>query len=108
MPRSVGPPRVVNVEDLHQLAKRHLPRAVFDYIDNKTDAELTLRENVRTFEQIQFRPRCAMATPAADLRTTVLDKTLELPFLLGPVNSSRLFYPRGESVTAREADAAGT
>jgi isopentenyl diphosphate isomerase/L-lactate dehydrogenase-like FMN-dependent dehydrogenase len=42
------------------------------------------------------------------LHTTVLGTTLELPFLLAPVGSSRLFFPRGECVAAAQAGAAGT
>jgi L-lactate dehydrogenase (cytochrome) len=101
-------PAVVNIEDLRRVAKRRLPRAVFDYIDGGADAEITLRENCRAFEVVRFRPRCAVATPACDLTTTVLGTRLALPFLLAPVGSSRMFYPRGEAVAAREADAAGT
>ena len=104
----VGAPAVVNIEDLRRIAKRRLPKAVFDYIDGGADAEITLRENCRAFETVRFRPRCAVATPACDLSTTVLGARLELPFLLAPVGSSRMFYPRGEAVAAREADAAGT
>jgi len=104
----VDAPIVVNIEDLRRIAKRRLPRAVFDYIDGGADAEITLRENCRAFEQVRFRPRCAVATPACDLGTTVLGTRLALPFLLAPVGSSRMFYPRGEAVAAREADAAGT
>src|SRR5215510_15189047 len=100
MPRSVGPPTVVNIEDLRNLAKRRLPRAVFDYIDGGADAEITLRENCRVFDFVTFRPRCAVATPDSDLRTSVLGVTLNLPFLLAPVGSTRLFYPRGEAVAA--------
>lgn len=80
----------------------------FDYIDGGADAEITLRENVRVFEDVVFRPRCAVATAACDLQTTVLGQTLDLPFLLAPVGSSRLFYPRGEIVAARAAGQAGT
>ena len=47
---------------------------------------------------ITFRPRCAVETPAPDLRTTVLGTPLALPFILAPVGSSRMFYPRGEEV----------
>src|SRR5262249_53283030 len=47
-------------------------------------------------------------TPHADLRTTVLGTPLAMPLILAPVGSSRLFYPRGEEVAAREAGAAGT
>ena len=43
MPRSVAPPRVLNISDLRRLAQRRLPRVVFDYIDGGADAEVTLR-----------------------------------------------------------------
>src|SRR6266849_302600 len=100
--------RVVNIADLRDVAKRRLPRVVFDYIDGGADAEWTLRENSRVFDDVMFRPRSAVATTSVDLRTTVLGATIELPFLLAPVGSSRLFYPRGEEVAARVAGDAGT
>jgi isopentenyl diphosphate isomerase/L-lactate dehydrogenase-like FMN-dependent dehydrogenase len=107
MPRSVQPPRVLNIEDLRRAAKRRLPRLVFDYIDGGAEAELTLRANCRAFEAVTFRPRCAVATPACDLRTTVLGTPLSMPLILAPVGSSRLIYPRGEEVAAHAAGAAG-
>jgi isopentenyl diphosphate isomerase/L-lactate dehydrogenase-like FMN-dependent dehydrogenase len=107
MPRSVQPPRVLNIEDLRRAAKRRLPRVVFDYIDGGAEAELTLRANCRAFEAVTFRPRCAVATPACDLRTTVLGTPLSMPLILAPVGSSRLIYPRGEEVAAHAAGAAG-
>jgi isopentenyl diphosphate isomerase/L-lactate dehydrogenase-like FMN-dependent dehydrogenase len=106
--RSVAAPRVVNISDLRRLAKRRLPRVVFDYIDGGADAEVTLRANCDAFDAVTFRPRCAVATPAPELRTTVLGTRLDLPFLLAPVGSSRMFYPRGECAAARAAGEAGT
>jgi L-lactate dehydrogenase (cytochrome) len=100
--------RVVNIADLRRLAERRLPRVVFDYIDGGADAEVTLRENCRAFEQVTLRPRSAVATPACDLRTTVLGATLALPFVLAPLGSSRMFFPRGEAAAARAAGEAGT
>src|SRR6476659_9081182 len=100
--------RVVNIADLRLAARQRLPRAVFDYIDGGADAEWTLRENSRVFDDVLFRPRSAVATASCDLRTTVLGETIELPFLLAPVGSSRLFWPRGEEVAARAAGEAGT
>src|SRR5881409_2701165 len=105
--RSVQPPRVVNIEDLRRAAKRRLPRVVFDYIDGGAEDELTLRANRRAFEAVTFRPRCAVATPACDLRITVLGTPLSMPLILAPVGSSRLMYPRGEEAAARAAGAAG-
>ncbi len=64
--KSVKSPRVVNIEDLRNLARRRLPKMVFDYLDGGADAEVTLRENCRAFESVTFRPRQAVAVPACD------------------------------------------
>lgn len=108
MARSVAPPHVLNIEDLRRLARRRMPRVVFDYIDGGAERERTLVENCRAYDDILFRPRSAVATRQTDLRTTVLGTTLELPFMLAPVGSSRLFWPRGEEEAARAAGEAGT
>lgn len=100
--------RAVNVEDLRRLARRRLPQMVFDYIDGGAEREWTLRENMRAFEDVLFRPRSAVATPQCDLRTTVLDLPIDVPFILAPVGSSRMFYPRGEEQAASAAGQAGT
>ena len=104
----LGPPNVLNIADLRRIAKRRLPRVVFDYIDGGADDEITLRGNCRAFERVTFRPRCAVATAACDMRTTVLGTPLDLPLLLAPVGSTRMFHPHGEALAARAAGAAGT
>ena len=96
MSRGVDVPGVVNIADLRWRAERRLPRAVFDYIDGGADAELTLRENCRVFDDVVLRPRNAVAIPQCDLGVTVLGQRLALPFMLAPVGSSRMFYPRGK------------
>ena len=98
----------VNIEDLRQIARRRLPRMVFDYIDGGAEREWSLRENCRAFEDVMFRPRSAVATRACDLGTTVLGTKIDLPFILAPVGSSRMFYPRGEERAAAAAGEAGT
>ena len=108
MNQNVSAPRVVNVSDLRDLAKKRLPKMVFGYIDSGADREQTLAQNCSAYNEILFRPRCAVATPSVELKISVLDQTFELPFLLGPVGSSRMFYPKGEVVAAREAGKAGT
>ncbi|HEY1883733.1 MAG TPA: alpha-hydroxy acid oxidase [Candidatus Cybelea sp.] len=96
------------IEDLRRAAKRRLPRVVFDYIDGGADGEITLRENCTVFDRVRFRPRNAEAMGSVDLHTTLLGTTIDLPFLLAPVGSSRLFFPRGECVAAKQAGKAGT
>jgi L-lactate dehydrogenase (cytochrome) len=102
------PPRVVSIGDLRRLARRRLPRVVFDYIDGGADAERTLRENCAAFDAVTFRPRAGVGIPQVDLRTTILGQPFNLPFLLAPIGSSRMFYPRAEVQAAAAAGAAGT
>jgi L-lactate dehydrogenase (cytochrome) len=108
MSRTVTSPQVVNIDDLRRLAKRRLPRVAFDYIDGGADGEVTMRENRRVFDDVAFRPRSAVVTQGADLRTSVLGTPIALPLLLGPVGSCRMFYPRGEARAAKAAGDAGT
>jgi L-lactate dehydrogenase (cytochrome) len=100
--------QVVNIADMRRMARRRLPPVVFDYIDGGAEDEITLHANERAFADIAFRPRQCVETPNPDLRTTVLGTTFDLPFLLAPLGFCRMFYPRGESVAARAAHAAGT
>jgi L-lactate dehydrogenase (cytochrome) len=108
MARAVDAPQVVNLADLRELARRRLPRVAFDYIDGGADAEVTLRENCRVYEDVVFRPRSAVVAPDCDLRTKVLGTDVALPLLLAPVGSCRLFHPGGEPAAARAAGKAGT
>jgi isopentenyl diphosphate isomerase/L-lactate dehydrogenase-like FMN-dependent dehydrogenase len=98
----------VNIEDLRRAARRRVPRVVFDYVDGGADAEVTLRDNSRAFDDVKLRPRCAVATPVCDLTTTVLGMKFSMPFLLAPIGSTRMLYPRGEERASRAAGAAGT
>ena len=106
--RKVASPRVVNINDLRGLAKRRLPRAVFDYLDGGAEGETTLGENRRAFEAITFRPRQAVAVDGCDLRTRVLGTEISFPVILAPVGYSRLMHPGGEVAAARAAGKAGT
>jgi L-lactate dehydrogenase (cytochrome) len=102
------PSPIVNISDFRTLAQRRLPKAVFDYLDGGADAEITLRENCRAFEDITFRPRCAVAFSECNLKTTVLGNELSFPAMLAPVGYSRLMHPGGEVAAASAAGKAGT
>ena len=98
----------VNIADLRELARRRLPRMVFDYLDGGAETEHTLRENARVFSDVVLRPRSAVLVPSVNLRTTALGHELAVPFLLAPIGSSRMFWPRAEAHAAAAAGKAGT
>jgi len=99
--------QIVNISDFLPIAERRLPRAVFDYLDGGADGEITLRENCRAFDDITFRPRCAVAFSDCGLKTTVLRHELSFPAMLAPVGYSRLMHPGGEVAAAAAAGKAG-
>ena len=99
--------RAVNIEDLRQLARRRVPRIVFNYIDGGAEGEWTLRENRRAFDAITFRPRQAVGVPVCNLRTRVLGTELSMPIILAPVGYLRVMHPDGEIAAARASSRAG-
>ena len=100
--------RVVSIADFRSLARRRLPKAVFDYLDGGAEGEVTLRENCRVFEDVTFRARQAVPVPGCELRTSLLGSELSFPALLAPIGYSRLMHPGGEVAAARAAGLAGT
>ena len=48
--------RANNISDLRALARRRLPRPIFDYIDGGADDELTLRRNSSAFSDYELVP----------------------------------------------------
>ncbi len=105
--RRVASPRVVNIADLRRVAQRRLPRAVFEYVDGGAEGEVTLRENVRAFEEVTFRPRNAVFLDKCATCTSSLGSDLSMPLLLAPVGFSRMLWPRGEVAAAGAAGKAG-
>jgi len=105
--RKRPPPRIVNIDDLRTLAKRRLPKAVFDYLDGGAEQEITLRENCEAFKRVTFRPKQAVSFGHCELNTQVLEADLAFPAMLAPIGYSRLMHPEGEVAAARAAEKAG-
>ncbi len=98
--------RAASVADLRRIAKRRLPRGVFDYIDGGAEDERTLVENTRGFARLTFRPRVLRDVSVVDMRTTILGKEAPLPLALSPTGFNRIADPAGEIAVARAAERA--
>ena len=95
--------RVANVEDLRRIAKRRLPRGVFDYIDGAAGDEISCARNTRAFERLEFRPRVLRDVGDVDPSTTLLGRRLPIPIVLAPTGFVRIADPQGELAVARAA-----
>ncbi len=100
--------RAVTVEDLRRLARRRLPRAVFDFVEGGAGDEVTLERNRAAFRRVTFRPRVLVDVSKREQGTTVLGEPVATPVLVAPTGMAGLCWPRGEAVAARAAQDAGT
>jgi L-lactate dehydrogenase (cytochrome) len=99
--------RAASVSDLRRIARRRLPRGVFDYIDGGAEDERTLRANEQAFASVTFRPRVLRGIGDVDVSSTLLGKPLTYPLVLAPTGFARIADPQGELAVARAADHAG-
>ena len=97
----------VNVDDLRRLAKRRLPRGVFDYIDGAAEDERTMAANRAGFADLTFSPRVLTGVGEPDPSTTLLGETIALPLVVAPTGFTRLAHSEGELAVARAAARAG-
>ncbi|WP_010184906.1 FMN-dependent L-lactate dehydrogenase LldD [Sphingomonas sp. PAMC 26605] len=93
--------------DYRELARRRLPRFLFDYIDGGSYAEVTLRRNVADLENIALRQRVLNDVSAIDPSVRLFGHRQALPVILAPVGLAGMNARRGEVQAARAAAAAG-
>ena len=77
------------------MARRRVPRSVFDYVDGGADGEVTLAENCQAFRDVTFRPRSAVAVYDCKTAVHVLGQQIAFPAILAPVSYIRLMHPGG-------------
>ena len=92
-----------NIDDLRLLAKKRVPRAVFDYADGGAEDELTKDNNRNAFKKWKFIPDVLVDVAEVDTQTKVLGTEMPYPFALGPTAISYLFHHSGEPAVARAA-----
>ncbi len=94
-------------EDFRELARRRLPRQLFDYIDGGAFAENSMRANADDLRNLRVRQRVMRDVSTRHLATTVLGESLALPLVLAPVGFAGMFAPRAEVLAARAAERTG-
>lgn len=92
-----------NVDDLRLIARRRLPRGVFDYVDGAAEDEVTYRRNSSDYQRWEFVPSVLRDVTHIDTSTTLLGRPLPVPMVLAPTGFTRIVDPEGELPVARAA-----
>lgn len=99
--------RARSIADLRLLAKRRLPRAVFDFYDGAAEDELTLRDNRAAFERVRLAPKVLRDVSRVDTATTLLGAPSKLPIGIAPTGTAGFGWPGADVALARSAAACG-
>lgn len=96
-----------SLDDFRELARRRLPKLVFDNLDGGSFIEVTMRANRTDLESLKFRQRVLRDVSQCNLSTTVLGQEIALPIVLAPLGNGGLFARRAEVQAAHSAERAG-
>lgn len=100
--------RCASVADVRALARRRVPRAVFDYTDGAAGQdEASLRRARQSFAHVEFQPRVLRDVRSVDTSTMILGERAALPLVFAPTGFTRMMHSAGESAVARVAERLG-
>lgn len=96
-----------NIEDLRRMAKRRLPRGIFEFVDRGTEDEVALCNNRAAFEEIKLKTHVLANVSTRSLETKIFGKTIKMPFGVAPTGTAGLLSYGGEVALAKAAAKAG-
>jgi (S)-mandelate dehydrogenase len=94
---------VVNIEDLHQMAKRRLPKIAFDFIEGGLEDERGLATNTSAFHKHRLLPRYLVDVSTRDQSKTIFGQTFSSPFGISPTGGAGLFRYHADLMLAEAA-----
>ncbi|OHC64293.1 MAG: alpha-hydroxy-acid oxidizing enzyme [Rhodocyclales bacterium RIFCSPLOWO2_02_FULL_63_24] len=93
--------------DYRELARRRLPRHLFDYLDGAAYEEITAGDNQRAFQRLRLRQRVMRDVSCRNLSSRVLGQEFAMPLILAPLGLAGVMARRAEVAAARAAEGAG-
>ena len=96
--------KLANTFDFAKLAKAKLDPVAWDYMDEGSDDEVSLRANRTDFDRLIIRPHFLINDVSTiDTSTTLFGKKLTQPIYLSITGGKNCFFPNGEQETALAA-----
>ena len=99
--------KAYNVADLRRLARRKLPRGLFEYVDRGTEDEHALRAMTRAIERLKFQPQVLVDVSARSAQSDFFGIPTQMPVAVAPTGAAGLLWHDGEIALARAAHRAG-
>lgn len=97
----------LDIEDLREMARRRLPKSLFDFIDRGNEEDVALRHNRAAFDRIKLGTRVLNDVSKRNPAITLLGMPQKSPLIIGPTGPAGYVWYRGEIALARAAAKAG-
>lgn len=95
--------KIFSIEDARILAKKRLPRLMFDFVDGASGDETLCEINSSALNQIRLEPRVLRNVEKRNLKKTILDIECDLPFGFSPMGMCNLTWPKADEMLAKES-----
>lgn len=92
--------KVVNMAEMRNLAKKRVPKAVFDYVDGGANDELAYARSQEIYSKVEFKARVLRDVSKIDLNAEILDAKTSLPIIFAPTGYTRMMHYKGEVMVA--------
>jgi len=93
--------KVVNMAEMRNLAKKRVPKAVFDYVDGGANDELAYARSQEIYSKVEFKARVLRDVSKIDLNAEILDAKTSLPIIFAPTGYTRMMHYKGEVMVAK-------
>lgn len=97
----------LNIADLRELARKRLPRGLFDFVDRGSEDDIALANNRAALARIKLCPRVLVDVSKRSQATALFGKPQTMPLAIAPTGPTGLMWYRGEVALARAAARAG-
>lgn len=94
---------IYTIDEMRSLAKRHLPRVIFDYIDGGAGDEQGLQSNADQFRKFRLVPRYLVDVSQRSQKTTLFGREYASMFGIAPTGYAGFYRPGGEKMLAQAA-----
>jgi L-lactate dehydrogenase (cytochrome) len=99
--------RCASIGDVRAMARRRVPRSVFDYTDGAAGSELSLSRSRKAYARVEFQPRVLRDVADVDTSVMMLGQRSALPFAFSPTGFTRMMHYAGEPAVSAVAGEAG-
>ena len=93
----------MSYESLRDMARRRLPKGIFEYIDRGCEDETALAHNRRSFDRIRMRPKILLDLSSRTPEIELFGRKQALPLVVAPTAATGLVRHKGEIDLARAA-----